>query len=74
MTGVTVDKSIIVKAVHSEPNMKKTLSRLDATVQDDRIVARILALQAERPSARILLITGDISLPHKADVTAKASC
>lgn len=67
MNGVTVDKSITVKASHSEPDMNRTLSWLDANVQDDRIVASVLALQAEQPSACIVLVTGDINLQNKAD-------
>ena len=47
--GVTVDKSIIVKACHSEPDMKRTLSWLDENVPDDRIIANVPALQADQP-------------------------
>jgi len=76
-SGVTVDKSITVKACHSEPNMGTTLPWLDADIQDDRIVASVLALQAEQPSARIVLVTEDINLQNKADAalieTAEAS-
>ena len=42
-TGVTVESSITVKACHSEPDMKRTLSWLDADVKDDRIIASIIA-------------------------------
>jgi hypothetical protein len=65
--GITVDRSIIVKACHSEPDMKRTLSWLDADVQDDRIIASTIALQTEQPSARIVLVTGDVNLQNKAD-------
>jgi PIN domain len=66
-SGVTVDKSILVRACHKEPDMKRTLSWLDPNVQDDRIIASVLALQAEQPSSRVVLVTGDINLQNKAD-------
>ena len=66
-SGVTVDKSITVRALHVEPNMRASLSWLDAAVQDDRIVASVIALQAEHPAARVVLVTGDINLQNKAD-------
>lgn len=65
--GVTVDKTITVKACHSEPDMNHTLSWLDRDVQDDRIIASVIALQAEQPSSRVVLVTGDINLQNKAD-------
>ena len=65
--GVTVDKSITVKASHSEPDMENTLSWLQADNRDDRIVASVLALQAQEPTAHIVLVTGDINLLNKAD-------
>lgn len=73
MNGVTVDKSITVKASHSEPGMKATLSWLDADVQDDRIVASVLALQSDHPSACIILVTGDVNLLNKADAALIAT-
>lgn len=66
-TGVTVDKTITVKAWHREPDMKNTLSWLDADVQDDRIIASVIGLQGEQPSSRVILVTGDINLQNKAD-------
>jgi hypothetical protein len=66
MTGVTVDKSISVKAAHAEPDMEATLSWLDGNVEDDRIMASVLELQ-EYPAASIILVTEDINLQNKAD-------
>lgn len=66
-SGVIVDKTIKVRACHSEPSMKRTLSWLDENVNDDRIIASVLALQAEAPSSRIVLITDDINLQNKCD-------
>lgn len=65
--GVTVDKSIVVKSVHQEPNMDGTLSWLDSTVKDDRILASVLEVQASNPAARVVLVTGDVNLQNKAD-------
>lgn len=65
--GVVVDKSIAVKASRSEPDMDNTLSWLDASNDDDRIVASILALQGEHPSAHVILVSDDINLLNKAD-------
>jgi hypothetical protein len=66
-TGVIVDKSIVVRTSHSEPDMKKTLSWLDADNRDDRIVASVLALEGEYPAAHVILVSGDINLLNKAD-------
>jgi len=65
--GVKVDQSITVRALHAEPDMNDTLSWLDPAVDDDRIIAGVLAIQAEHPGARAVLITGDINLMNKSD-------
>lgn len=65
--GVTVDKSIMVKSVHREPNMAQSLSWLDPMNNDDRILASVLAVQINHPSSKVLLVTGDINLQNKAD-------
>lgn len=65
--GVTVDKSILVRALHAEPDMAATLTWLDASVPDDRVIASVLALQSERPGATVVLVTSDINLLNKAD-------
>jgi predicted ribonuclease YlaK len=64
---VKVDKSMTIKALAREPDMQQTLSWLDANVPDDRIIASILSLQAERPGARIVLVTGDVNLQNKSN-------
>lgn len=65
--GVTVDRSITVKAIAQEPNVASTLSWLDPSSPDDRIIASVLHLEARVPTARIVLFTGDINLMNKAD-------
>ena len=66
--GVTVDRTITVKAIASEPQMENTLSWLDKSSSDDRIIASVLEVQSNQPNARVVLVTGDISLSNKADV------
>lgn len=67
LEGVTIDKSIVVRARHNEPKVSSSLSWLDPDNADDRIIASVLDIQAEAPSARVLLVTGDINLQNKAD-------
>lgn len=66
--GVTVDRTITVKAIASEPTMENTLSWLDENNRDDRIIASVLEVQSTHPNARVVLVTGDINLSNKADV------
>lgn len=66
--GVTVHRTITVKAIASEPQMENTLSWLDGSNRDDRIIASVLEVQSNRPNARVVLVTGDINLSNKADV------
>jgi hypothetical protein len=56
--GITVDKSITAVVGCAEPNMMATLPWPDASIADDRIVAGVLALQAEHPGALFVLVTG----------------
>jgi hypothetical protein len=67
LEGVVVDRSLRVRALHKEPDLTKSLSWLDPTNADDRIVASVLHIQASAPSARVVLVTGDINLQNKAD-------
>ena len=66
--GVTVCRTITVKAVATEPDMKHTLTWLDKDNCDDRIIAAVLEVQSAYPTARVVLVTGDINLLNKADV------
>lgn len=66
--GVTVNKSVTVKMVASEPNFNKTLHWLDSTNNDDRIVASTLELQREHPSDAVILVTSDINLQNKVEM------
>lgn len=66
--GVTVDRTVTVRAFASEPDMDNTLSWLDESSSDDRIIASVLEVQSNQPKARVVLVTGDINLLNKADV------
>jgi hypothetical protein len=65
--GTVVDGAIRVQSLHVEPDVKGSLSWLDASVPDDRIIAAVLAVAAEHPAARVVLVTGDVNLQNKAD-------
>lgn len=72
--GVTVSGTITVKAVASEPDMQRTLKWLDKDNRDDRIIAFVLEVQSTYPTARVVLVTGDINLLNKADVARIEAC
>lgn len=65
--GVTVDRSIVVRAEASEPSMKSLPQWLDPNSKDDRIIASVLSLIAKYPGAKVVLVTGDVNLLNKAD-------
>lgn len=65
--GTVLDRSITVQSLHVEPDMRGSLTWLDASVADDRIIAAVLAVAAEHPAARVVLVTGDVNLQNKAD-------
>jgi PIN domain len=66
--GVKVQGQVLVRAEAREPGFQTTLSWLDATVTDDRIIAAALELQRRHPTDRVVLLTGDVNLLAKADV------
>jgi hypothetical protein len=67
ISGITVNKTITVKTIASEPDMNNTLSWLDKDNSDDRIVAKVIEVQNEFPASRVVLVTGDINLQNKAE-------
>ena len=73
LDGVTVSRTITVRAIANEPDMQCTLTWLDEHNRDDRIIATILEVQAAHPAARVVLITGDVNLLNKADVAQIAN-
>ena len=68
LDGVTVNKTITVRAVATEPNMANALSWLDKDNRDDRIIATVIEVQAADPTSPTTLVTGDINLSNKADL------
>lgn len=72
--GVTVDRTITVKMIAVEPNFEHTLSWLDPSNNDDRIIANTLELQRGYPSSKVLLVTNDINLQNKAEMAKIPYC
>lgn len=68
--GVTVEKSIKLKMVASEPNFNRTLSWLDRDNNDDRIIASALEIQRDNPSSAVCLVTSDINLQNKTEMAS----
>ena len=68
LEGVKVHKSIIVRAVATEPNFQRTLHWLDPMNKDDRIIASALELQRDNPASVVVLVTADINLQNKAEM------
>jgi predicted ribonuclease YlaK len=66
--GVIINKTVTVRMEAREPDFGHTLSWLDSGNNDDRIVASILEMQREEPSAVVILSTGDINLQNKAEM------
>lgn len=65
--GIKIHKTINIKSIAIEPNLKETLSWLDADNKDDRIIASILELQRDNFSSKFILVTSDINLQNKAE-------
>ncbi len=68
LEGVTVNKSIELRMVASEPNFDKTLSWLDRENNDDRIIASALEIQRDNPSSTVCIVTSDINLQNKTEM------
>ena len=65
---VKMQGQVAIRTEGREPNLRASLSWLDPTVADDRIIACLLELQRRHPTARIVLLTGDVNLLAKADL------
>ncbi|MEM6841268.1 MAG: PIN domain-containing protein [Bacteroidota bacterium] len=66
--GVTVERTITLKMIASEPNFEKTFFWLDKDNNDDRIIASTLEIQKENPSSVVCIVTSDINLQNKAEM------
>lgn len=69
-SGVKVQGDIFVQVDGREPNFENTLSWLDPSVTDDRIVASILEIQRRFPTTEVVLLTGDMVMLAKADLAS----
>lgn len=65
--GIVIHKTICVRAIAHEPNVRKTLPWLDPNTPDDRIIASVVEFQMTSPAACITLVTSDINLQNKAE-------
>lgn len=65
--GVTLDKTISLKAEVIEPNFKKMPSFLNIDNNDDNIIMYILDIQRRFPSAIVILVSKDINMQNKAE-------
>lgn len=66
--GVKVQGQVAVRTEGREPSFEASLSWLDPTVADDRIIACVLEVQRRYPTDRVVLLTGDVNLLAKADM------
>lgn len=64
--GITINNTILLKMIPTEPNFNKTLNWLDQNNNDDRLIASILDIQVKHMSSEIKLITADLNLQNKA--------
>jgi hypothetical protein len=69
LEGVTVSKTITVQMIPTEPRMPDLPSWLDAENKDDRIIGTVLEIQCAQPAAVIILVTDDMNLQNKAEMS-----
>lgn len=66
--GVTLAKDVsILRSIAVEPNFDNTLSWLDPSNEDDRILAGFLEVMKKHPRSSVILVTRDINLQNKAE-------
>ena len=68
LQGVTVNKTVNVRAIAQEPDLEHTLGWLDASRNDDRIIATVFEIQRAQPTAKVVLVTSDVNLQNKAEM------
>jgi rRNA-processing protein FCF1 len=68
LEGVTVDKTITVKMLATDPRFEQTLPWLDKENADDRIIASLLELQLSHLSDKVIFVTADINFQNKAQM------
>lgn len=65
--GVRVQGEVFVRVVAREPDFENTLSWLDPSVTDDRIIASTLAFMRDNPMTDVRILSGDTIMLTKAD-------
>jgi PIN domain-containing protein len=70
LSGITINKTVTIKMIAREPNFRRTLHWLDASNEDDRIIASVLEIQRENPGGVVSIMTRDINLQNKAEMAS----
>jgi rRNA-processing protein FCF1 len=68
LAGVTINKTVTVRMIATEPDFDITLKWLDSENTDDKIIASVLEIQKENPSSVVVVATSDINLQNKAEM------
>ena len=68
LKGVTVNKTVTVKMIATEPDFDNTLEWLHSENTDDQIIASVLEIQKQNPSNIVIITTSDINLQNKAEM------
>lgn len=64
--GVKLSGKNKIKTIAVEPNFEKTLPWLDATNNDDRMIASYFEVVRQHPRSNVILVTADINMQNKA--------
>lgn len=68
LEGVTVIKEkISLRTVAVEPKFDSTLSWLDRSNEDDRLIAELLEIMKNHGGSSVFMVTGDINLQNKCE-------
>ena len=70
LAGVTINKTVTVRMIATEPDFDTTLKWLNNENTDDKIIASVLEIQKENPSSIVVLATSDINLQNKAEMAS----
>lgn len=65
LRGVTVDRTITVRAVATEPRFDDLGAHLDRENDDDRFLATVIEQQRQNPGERFVVVTADTNLQNK---------
>jgi hypothetical protein len=66
-SGVTLRKDVsILRSIAPEPQMERSLSWLDATSNDDRLIATVIEVMRAHVRSPVTLVTRDLNMQNKA--------